>query len=119
LLAAANYTLAELGLAMRVQRYGDVTVARLQNPAAPTQTFGAKWVSDASLSYRLKRKYTLTLGADNLFDVYPDRNNLPGDPSGTGAAAAGNGYFGIFPYSGASPFGFNGRFVYTRLSIYL
>jgi iron complex outermembrane recepter protein len=119
LLAAANYTLAELGVFMRVQRYGDVTVARLQDPATPAQTFDAKWVSDASISYRLKRKYTLTFGADNLFDIYPDRNNLPGDPNATGAAAAGNGYFGIFPYSGASPFGFNGRFLYTRLSIYL
>jgi iron complex outermembrane receptor protein len=119
LLTAANYTLADLGLVMRVQRYGEVTVARLQDPSAPLQTFGAKWVSDASVSYRLRRKYTLTLGADNLFDVYPDRNNLPGDPNRTGAAGAGNGYFGIFPYSGTSPFGFNGRFVYTRLSIYL
>jgi len=37
----------------------------------------------------------------NLFDVFPDKNTLD------------NGY-GIFPWAGASPFGYNGRFVYTR-----
>ncbi len=47
----------------------------------------------------------LTLGADNLLDVYPDVNS----------AATNNG--GIFPYSGISPFGFNGRYVYARVSV--
>jgi hypothetical protein len=30
---------------------------------------------------------------------------------------SGNSNFGVFPYNQVSPFGFNGRFVYTRLSI--
>ena len=42
-----------------------------------------------------------SLGARNLFDTFPDKNTLD------------NGY-GIFPWAGASPFGYNGRFVYTR-----
>ena len=42
-----------------------------------------------------------SIGVRNLFDVFPDKNSLD------------NGY-GIFPYPGASPFGFNGRFLYIR-----
>jgi iron complex outermembrane receptor protein len=119
ILGVANYTVADFGGLIRLQRVGEVTAAQYQDPTVPAQTFGARWLSDASVSYRLRRKYTLSLGADNLFDVYPDRNNLPGNPNATGASAAGNGYYGIFPYSATSPFGFSGRFVYTRLSIYL
>ena len=32
-------------------------------------------------------------------------------------AGAATSNFGIFPYNAISPFGFNGRFVYTRLSV--
>jgi len=44
------------------------------------------------------------LGGRNLFDTFPDKNSLD------------NGY-GIFPWAGASPFGYNGRFVYTRAEL--
>ena len=48
------------------------------------------------------------LGADNIFDVYPDKNSVGS------ATVGGNANFGIFPYNGISPFGFNGRFAYVR-----
>jgi iron complex outermembrane receptor protein len=52
------------------------------------------------------------VGADNLFDVYPDRGAL-----NISGGTVGNR--GVSPYSTSSPFGFNGRFAYGRLSIYL
>ena len=51
-------------------------------------------------------------GADNVFDVYPDRNLNPGNPT---TSNGGISNFGIFPYNGISPFGFNGRFIYFKL----
>ncbi len=48
-----------------------------------------------------------------MFDVYPDENNNLGSVAQN---FGGNSNFGIFPYSGISPFGFNGRFVYARVS---
>jgi iron complex outermembrane recepter protein len=39
-----------------------------------------------------------------VFDVYPDKN-IPV-----------NSNAGIFPYSGISPFGFNGAYYYFRLT---
>ena len=39
-------------------------------------------------------------------------NNQLGNKTSFG----GNANFGIFPYNQVSPFGFNGRFIYGRLS---
>lgn len=115
--ASANYSLNAMNFNARTQRYGPVSVAGL----APTnatgtldQTYGAKWVTDVSAGIRLLNRHTLTIGADNVFDVYPDRNLNPGDPT-TGNGGLSN--FGIFPYAGISPFGFNGRFVYAKAAL--
>ena len=111
---SANYTQKALGLTARTQRYGKVTSYGTPLDGSLDQTFGAKWITDLSAAYTLQQRYTLTVGADNIFDVYPDRNNNPGDPS---TSNGGNANFGIFPYSGISPFGFNGRFIYTKVAL--
>jgi len=67
------------------------------------QVFRGKWISDISAFYKFTR-VTLTAGMDNAFGVYPDAN------------IAVNSNSGIFQYSGFSPWGFNGRFTYARLS---
>ena len=67
------------------------------------QSFRGRWITDASVSYDFMR-IRLTAGMDNAFGIYPDRN-IPI-----------NANSGIFQYSGFSPFGFNGRFSYARLS---
>jgi iron complex outermembrane receptor protein len=64
------------------------------------QLFGAKTLFDLETGYRLGAM-RWALGARNLFNVFPDKQSLD------------NGY-GIFPWAGASPFGYNGRFVYVR-----
>jgi len=67
------------------------------------QTFGARTLLDAEVG-RQFGTVRWTLGVRNLLDTYPEENTLD------------NGY-GIFPWAGASPFGYNGRFVYTRAQI--
>jgi iron complex outermembrane receptor protein len=114
---SGNYEVGGFGFTARTQRYGQVSVAGT-TPTNATgtldQTFGAKWITDVSLSYTLKSRYSLTVGSDNVFDVYPDRNVNPGDPT---TSNGGISNFGIFPYNAISPFGFNGRFIYTRLTL--
>ena len=119
ILLSGSYGLKALTLNAQTHRYGEVTA---YSAAGPTnafgpldQTFGAKWITDASISFSLRERYTLSVGADNLFDVYPDRNNNVGDTAGFTNGGTAN--FGIFPYAGISPFGFNGRYIYTRLSL--
>nr|MDQ6925997.1 TonB-dependent receptor [Candidatus Eremiobacteraeota bacterium] len=120
-LASATYELRRFTAVLRTQRFGSV-VSR-STVDSLDQTFGAKWVSDVSASYRPVPRLTLSVGADNVLDVYPDQNNKLGNPrfGSVGVAGpsgfSGNSNYGIFPYNQFSPFGFNGRFVYVRASV--
>ncbi|KAF1014508.1 MAG: Colicin I receptor [Stenotrophomonas maltophilia] len=91
----------ELGLA--ATRYGKFTV-RNSAAALRDQTYGDKWTLDASASYKPSQNWTLTVGADNLLDEYPDRTT-----------DLQNSTWGMLPYSNYSPFGFNGAYVYGRV----
>lgn len=78
------------------------------------QTFGAKWLTDLDVSYKLTKNITLSVGANNLFDVYPDQNIRSKIVNGTVFNGSDNA--GIFPYSGISPFGFNGVTYYGKVA---
>ena len=70
-----------------------------------------KWITDAELRVRPFGEgsgFELAVGANNLFDVYPDRLARPAASSASTTSS--------WPYSSFSPFGFNGRFVYGRVS---
>ena len=112
------------GLTLRTNRYGEVflpssfsTAANNNNIAlAPGDVPGdiflsPKWVTDLELRVKPMEKLSLAIGANNLFDVYPDRL-----PFGTvdGVNYGLNNSF--LPYSSQSPFGFSGRFLYGRVS---
>jgi iron complex outermembrane receptor protein len=113
------------GVNLKGTRYGEVI-----EPGTPTQAeinagipnsrdlpIQPDWVIDLSLSAQLlDNKLQMVLGADNLFDQYPDRvpNNrvLPNPPGGTVNLNATN----ALGFSRYSPYGFSGRFLYARLS---
>jgi len=104
----------------RTQRFGELAT-RPQIVAAgqrqvPDQVYAAKWITDLSVSLRLLERYTLSMGVDNALNIYPDRNNDPGDLRST-PQYAGNWNFGVYPYSGLTPFGINGRYIWTRLRV--
>jgi iron complex outermembrane receptor protein len=101
--ASANYSVGLFGARLRVTRFGEVT--NITTNPVNDQTFHAKFIGDVEVSYRLANLFTLALGVNNVADVYPDENKPANNNSG------------IFPYSGISPFGFNGRFIYSRLAI--
>ena len=108
--AVESYTQSALSLTLRESRYGEFCSATI-NPV-DDQTYGAKWLTDLDLSYAWGR-YVFGIGAENLFDQFPDRNLKAGIPSGSAQV----GSAGVFQYPINSPFGFNGRFVYTRVDI--
>jgi iron complex outermembrane receptor protein len=77
----------------------------------------AAWVVDAEARVEPIEGLEFAVGANNLFDKYPTVNNTGRgvDPAtGLGRNYDSTNYF--FPYSNFSPFGFNGRFVYGRVS---
>jgi iron complex outermembrane receptor protein len=122
---AADGKILGLGLSARTTRYGRVvspeTTAPLGADALSLTALGPddqvlrpKWLTDVSVSYDLKG-VQLTVGADNVFDVYPDRR-----PYGLRPTAVGGVYpatYQFLPYSNFSPFGFNGRFLYAKLAV--
>ncbi|HHB92956.1 MAG TPA: TonB-dependent receptor [Thioploca sp.] len=82
---------------------GDYTINRLYD-----LNYAGKIVTDLSFGYNLDENTKLTVGANNLLDVYPDAN----DPAFRSS--------GRFIYSRRSQqFGTNGRFVFARLSFTL
>jgi iron complex outermembrane receptor protein len=122
---SADGEIGNFGLTARTTRYGKTLALESTAPLSPNQTsltalgpddqvLSAKWITDLELRYKLFDRVGLALGANNLFDVYPDRRPY-------GRRADPGSYpqnFQYIPYSGASsPFGFNGRFLYGRVSV--
>jgi iron complex outermembrane receptor protein len=85
--------------------------------------YSAKIVTDLSLGYQINEKFRITVGVNNIGDVYPDRNN-PATPAFTNttptlspAPSTDLSNASQFAYSRAvSQFGLNGRFGFARLS---
>jgi len=102
LVLSANLGVGRFGIDFRNQRFGQVT--SFGTTAAGDQTWDPKWVTDLALSFGPVTRATITLGADNIFNTYPDPTITPNTNSG------------ILPYSGIAPFGINGRFIYAKLS---
>lgn len=98
-----NLQTGKFSIFLRNVYFGEVTEAT--NNLENQQTFGAKIVTDLSLGYELIDGLRISAGANNLLDVYPDENI----PANQGA--------GQFLYSRRSQqFGFQGRFIFARLT---
>jgi len=105
-----SYTRGAINLTTRQSRYGTYCSATIN--AVDDQTYGSTWLADLDLSYAWGR-YTFGVGAENLFDAFPDINKGAGRPSGSAQVGAA----GVFTYPNNSPFGMNGRFVYSRVNV--
>ena len=93
------------GATLRSTFYGDVLSPGTTSDGLNDTHTGKRSVWDLEGRYTFPHQVVLALGADNLFDAYP-RQISPG-LNLTGAG----------PFSSFSPFGFNGRFLYGRVSV--
>ena len=100
--AAADWSLNRWGATLRATYYGDV----LQPGSVEASDYrtGDKTTVDVEGRFQITEAVGLAVGVDNLFDEYPDY--VP-------ETLNSNGVLG-FPYY--SPFGFNGRYGYARLT---
>ena len=106
------YTLDRLAVNLNNRRFGEVSVFGTGAVGSATNadpTFGARWITDLDVGYRVTDRFTVAAEANNLLGVYPEQNFR--SPTG-----ADNSNAGIFPYNQVSPFGFNGAFYYLRVS---
>ncbi len=92
--------------------FGEVTEATTNLDRQ--QVFGTKLVTDLSLGYNFSKSLTVTVGANNLLDVYPDK------AAAVLADGGNNRSGGRFDWSRrAQQFGIGGRFLFARLSFTL
>jgi iron complex outermembrane receptor protein len=115
-----DWDMQPFGASLRANRFGSVFLPIGSNSditvpkgAAPGDiTLAPKWVVDLEARFNPAEMVQVAVGANNLFDQYPDR--LP-----FGVVDGFN--FGLnqsfLPYSSQSPFGFSGRFLYGRVSV--
>jgi iron complex outermembrane receptor protein len=100
-----NYTRSRFHALGRGSYYGGFRSA--QPSFTDGESYGGKFLVDAEVGYRFDQ-INLSIGARNLFDVYPDQ-----------AKKEFNNNDNTFPWAAASPFGYNGRFLYSRVEMVL
>jgi len=99
------YTVGRWHGVARVSYYGGFASA--QPSFTDREVYGGKTLVDAEFGYQFS-PVNLSIGARNLFDVYPDK-----------AKAEFNNNDNTFPWAAASPFGYNGRYLYARAEMRL
>ncbi|HEX8262091.1 MAG TPA: TonB-dependent receptor [Allosphingosinicella sp.] len=123
---SADGDIGRFGITARTTRYGKVVSPGAAAPLAPNAlsltAFGpddiflkAKWITDLEFRYKIGGRFELAVGANNLFDVYPTRSPFGPRPAAIGGVYPANQEY--IPFSIFSPFGFNGRFLYGRVSL--
>ena len=94
-----------VGLTAKVQSFSTVLHPFSNTDPNFDVNTGDKILLDFEGRYQFSERVALAIGVNNLTDEYPDR---------TAATINTNG---ALAFSNYSPFGFNGRFVYGRLSV--
>jgi iron complex outermembrane receptor protein len=110
------YSLGALTVNLSFNRYGEYTVTD-----GGTQTYSAEILTDLRIGYDATENIAIHLGANNLFDVTPDRNKIGNSRTGAIEDSPGGNVIvnspGVFDFSRRSaPFGFNGAYYYAGIS---
>jgi iron complex outermembrane receptor protein len=103
--AALRYSIFGISALARADYYGAVYYKA--DNAANDETFGAKLLFDVDFGYQATKNMYFGVGADNLFNTFPDRQTKDANISD-----------GRFIYSrNVSQFGMNGGFYYGKLQL--
>ncbi|REL28201.1 TonB-dependent receptor [Thalassotalea euphylliae] len=103
---SATWNFEDVKATLRTTRYGE-TQDPSTNPAR-NEVIPTEWVTDIDVVYQLTDGLSLSIGANNVFDQYPDASRNLIDDVTT--------FTRIFAYSSFAPYGFTGRFVYGKVS---
>ncbi len=112
---ANTATVGDFSLSTRVVRYG--TFKNFQNATsvvagvpifANDRTFAAKYITDMELSWQATPALNVAIGANNLFNIYPDFNSALANPN------LGSGF-----YATTGAYGFTGGYYYGRIRVKL
>jgi len=106
IILSLNYKTGRLGFLLRNTRFGKTAIVFDSKEITSDEFFSPKILTDFSINYAPKSWITITAGANNIFDVYPDHIR---NPLNTGE--------GMYIYAQeASPFGFNGGYYFVNMA---
>lgn len=108
----AAYTFGKFTPNVVLTRFGEYTLFVTQSnlnssTGGRDQVFTPKTTTDFSVNYQLTKSANITLGSNNIFDVYPDQLSIANNQTGTTPWGS----------SGGQQFGFNGAFYYAKLGL--
>jgi len=110
-----NWSMGKFGVTARGYYYGSFTSAALPADGGNLKV-GKEFVADLEVRYQINDNFSLGVGAENIFDNYPDKNirsqGLANSNWYESTQAAVDGA----RYIDSSPFGYNGGFWYVRLN---
>lgn len=104
-----NVGLSKLNFNLRNTFFGPVTEAT--TVVERQQVFSSKIVTDLSIGYQVAEPLNITIGANNLLDLYPDRAV---DEFADGGSNRSDGRFDWSRR--AQQFGIGGRFLFARVT---
>ncbi|KID58464.1 ligand-gated channel [Pseudoalteromonas luteoviolacea] len=90
---------------LKATRYGETTDS--SSTIEKDEVLDAKWITDVEVAYQMTEQWRVAVGANNLFDQYPQDT--------VGNIGFSN-FNQIFPYSAFSAYNTDGRFVYAKAS---
>ena len=137
---SATYTVGKFDITARTVRFGETKFKTVADPTAKRadgtffntqftrnengeafidQTFSPVWITDIVIAYRVTKIVGVSVGANNVFDVYPDQayidpRNAPGSTDyAVGRDNSNRSRILYQPNQG----GFNGRYVFGRVNV--
>jgi iron complex outermembrane receptor protein len=113
-----QYSAGRIHALVRGSYYGKFSSAQPGYCDLCRERYGSKALFDAEIGYRFAA-VDMSVGVRNLFDTYPDQPSSLVDVGGGTAAKDYNNNGGVFPWAAASPFGYNGRYLYARAEMHL
>ena len=96
-----NYSISGFNFMVRNTYFGQVI--KDGYPWGSVQQHKGKVVTDASIGYDVTRHFNFTIGANNIFDVFPDKQVYE------------NSYYGVFQYAPVQ-MGMTGAYYFARAS---
>ncbi|MEH3035810.1 MAG: TonB-dependent receptor [Sphingomonas adhaesiva] len=126
ILASANYAVDKFNVGVRASYFGNVKAfstglsgqdkdVKCDASNRCVQTFRGKTLTDVTLTYAFTEQFSLTVGANNIFDIYPDKWKNTRDGAVGQAASYSDGQT---PYTrNASQFGFNGSYYFVTANV--
>lgn len=97
-----TYAIERFNFLVRNTYFGKVT--KDGYPYGVVQVHSGKVVTDVTVGYAITKHVNFTLGANNLFDIYPDKQTYE------------NSYYGVFQYAPVQ-MGVTGAYYFARLNL--